>query len=227
MPEIIEDLLPPGKLRPAVGGQSAQREDVEERAAGEQDDEQDREQKSGNGVADDDDAGGPHVELRAVAHRLADAERDRDQIAQERHPDAERDRDRQLLLDELQHADVAEIALAEIEAHIVPEHDEEALVGRLVETELLFQALDEFGVEPLGAAVFGVDVELAAALQRAAGAEIAAGGTGNTRGRAGVGAGKLGDDAFDRAAGGELHHDERHQHDPEEVGIMKRRRRTI
>ena len=49
-------------------------------------------------------------------HRLADAERDRDQVGQQRHPEAERDRDRQLLLDQLQHADVAEIALAEIEA---------------------------------------------------------------------------------------------------------------
>ena len=116
VPEIIEDFVPPGELRPAVRYQSAQRKDLKERAAGEQDDEQNGEQKARNGVADDDHAGGPDVERRAVLHRLADAERDRDQIAQKRHPDAERDRDRQLLLDELQHADVAEIALAEIEA---------------------------------------------------------------------------------------------------------------
>ena len=57
--------------------------------------------------------------------------------------------------DQLEHARVAEIALAEIEAEIVPHHHEEALVGRLVEAELLLQALDEFGIEALRAAIFG------------------------------------------------------------------------
>src|ERR1700733_2296328 len=128
VPEIIEDFFPPRKLRPAVGGQSAQREDIEERAAGKQDDEQDREQESGDRVADDDHTGRPHVELRAVAHGLADAERYRNQITEQRHPDPERDRDRQLLPDELQDADVAEIALAEVEAHVVPQHEEKALI---------------------------------------------------------------------------------------------------
>src|SRR3984885_11299878 len=186
VPEIIEDLLPQRKLRPAVRGQPAQRENLEERAAGEQDDEQDREQESGDGVPDDDDAGGPGVERRAVAHRLADAERDRNQVAQQRHPDAERDRDRQLLLDQLDHGDVAKIALAEIKAQIVTEHDEKSLIGRLVEAELLFQAFDEFGGEPLGAAIFRIDVALGAALH-AARAEIA-GGAGNARGRPGIAA---------------------------------------
>ena len=46
VPEIVDDLPVPGKLRPAVRGQPAQREDVEERAAGEQDDQQDREQEA-------------------------------------------------------------------------------------------------------------------------------------------------------------------------------------
>jgi hypothetical protein len=82
VPEIIADLVIPGELRPAVRHQSAQRKDLKERAAGEQDDKQNGEQKSRNGVADDDDAGRPHVERRAVLHRLADAERDGDQIAQ-------------------------------------------------------------------------------------------------------------------------------------------------
>src|SRR5580704_1729907 len=217
VPEVIQDLVPQRKLRPAVRRQPAQRENLEERAAGEQDDEQDREQESGDGIADDDDAGGPGVERRAVAHRLADAERDRDQVAQKRHPDAERDRDRQLLLDELDHGDVAEIALAEIEARVVAEHDEKALIGRLVEAELLFQALDEFRVEPLGAAIFRIDVALGAGLH-AARAEVAAGGAGDARGRPGIAAGELRDDALHRPAGGELHHDERHQHDPENRG---------
>src|ERR1700692_1375225 len=173
MPEIIEDLLPQGKLRPAFRHQSAQRKNLKERAAGEQDDEQNGEQKARNGVADDDDAGGPDVELRSVAKRFADSERDRDQIAQQRHPDAERDRYRQFFFDQLQHADVAEIALAEIEARIVPHHDEKTLIGRLVEAELLFQTLDELGIEALGAAIFRTEIELSAGRHRAAGAENA------------------------------------------------------
>ena len=51
---------------------------------------------------------------------------------------------------------------------------------------------------------------------RTARAEIAAGGTGDARGCAGIVTGKLRDDALHRAAGRELHHDERHQHDPED-----------
>src|SRR5262250_1360849 len=112
-------------------------------------------------------------------HRLANAERNRDQIAQQRHPDSERDRNRELLLDELQHADIAEITLAEIEAHIVPQHDEEALVSRLVKAELLFEALDEGGVEPLRAAVLGIDLGRGPARRGAARAKIAARGARN------------------------------------------------
>ena len=216
MPEIIGDLVVPGELRPAVRYQSAQRKDLQERAAGEQNDEQNGEQESGNGIADDDDAGGPDVERRAVPHRLADAERNRDQIAQQRHPDAERDRDWEFLLDQLDDADVAEIALAEIEARIVPQHQEKALIGRLVEAELLFQALDEGGIEPLRAAIFGVDLHLRGAAG-ALGAEITTG-TGDARGCAGVAAGELRDDALHRAAGRELYHREGHQHDPEDGG---------
>src|SRR5262249_59750830 len=153
-----------------------QRENIEERPAGEQDDEQDREQESGNGVADNDGARGPHVEVRSVLDRFADAERDRDQIGQQGKPDAERDGDRQLLLDELEHRGVAKIALAEIEAQIVPQHEEEALVGWLVEAELLLQALDEFRVEALRATIFRARrVHRGAAAGLTARTEIAAG----------------------------------------------------
>ena len=115
-----------------------------------------------------------------------------------------------------QHAHVAEVALAEVEAQVVPEHEKKALVGGLVEAELLLQAFDEFGIEPLCTTIFGVDIELPARLQRPARAEVAAGRAGNARGRPGVVSGQLGDDAFDRPAGRELHHDERYQHDPED-----------
>src|SRR5207244_8787875 len=160
---------------------------------------------------------GPYVELRAVLDRLANAERDRNQIGQEREPDAERDRDRQLLLDELENGGVAKIALAEVEARIIPQHDEEALVGRLVEAELLLQALDEFGIEALRTAIFrGHRIDRDGAAGLAAGAKIAAGAAGDARGRAGIGAGELRNHALDWPAGRELHHHERHQHDAEQ-----------
>src|SRR5262249_37535876 len=155
MPEIVDDLSGNRQLRPIVGGQSAQREDIEERAASEQNDEQNGEQESRDRVADDDHARSPRVELRAVLDRLANAERDRDQVSQERQPGSERNRDRQLLLEELKKGGVAKIAHAAIEPRLVPQHQEKSLVSWLVEAELLFQALDEFGVEALSTAVFG------------------------------------------------------------------------
>src|SRR5260370_7658762 len=81
--------------------------------------------------------------------RLADAERDRDQVGQQRQPEAERDRDRHLLLDQGENAHIAEIALAEIEPAVVPQHQGEALIGRLVEAEFLLEAGDEFPTAPL------------------------------------------------------------------------------
>src|SRR5690606_14835995 len=93
------------------------------------------------------------IEGRAVLHRLADAERDRDQIGNQRDPQAERDRYRHFLQDQVDHGNVAEIALAEIEAGIVPNHQAEALERWLVEAELLLQLGDEFGIEPLRAAI--------------------------------------------------------------------------
>src|SRR5690606_8365437 len=106
-----------------------------------------------NGIADDDEAAGPYVESRAVLNRLAYAERDRDQIGDQRDPQAERNRHRHLFEDEVDDRNVAEEALAEVEAGIVPQHPEEAFQRRLVEAELLFQPGDEFGIEPLCAAI--------------------------------------------------------------------------
>src|SRR4029077_10847550 len=131
MPEVVEDLCGDRQLRPIVGGQPTQRENVEERATGEQDDEQNRKQEARNRVADDDDARSPRVELRAVLDRLADAEGDRVQMGQEREPNGERNGGRQVLACELENGGVAKIALAEIEPRIVPQHQEKALVGRL------------------------------------------------------------------------------------------------
>src|SRR4029078_5475625 len=89
----------------------------------------------------------------SAAQYLPNAKRIQDQIRQQCHPDSERHRYRQLLLDQLQDADIAEIALSEVKADVVPEHQRKARVGRLIEAELLFELLDELGIETLRATV--------------------------------------------------------------------------
>src|SRR5690606_8628523 len=108
--------------------------------------------------------------------------------------------------------DVAEIALAEIEADIVPQHQEEALGGWLVEAELLFKLRDELRVEALGAAI---------ARGRPARLEALAGHVGaRARSKARVcPAGLpryLGNHLLDGSARRELYHDEGNEHDAEQ-----------
>jgi len=79
----------------------------------------------------------------------------------------------ELFLDKLKHARVAEKALAEIERGEIPQHKPEALIGRLVEAELLLQALDEFRIEALRAAIFRADVAARGALPLRACAKVA------------------------------------------------------
>src|SRR5690606_20762697 len=131
--------------------QPARWEPLEERRAREHDEQKHGDEEARDRVAKDEDAAGPGVERLAVLHRLADAERDRDEVGQQRHPYPERYGDGQLLLDEIEDTDVAEVALAEVERQVIPHHHVEALVGGLVEAKLLFEGFDESGVEPLRA----------------------------------------------------------------------------
>src|SRR5918995_2893771 len=215
MPEIVGDLEIPGQLRPVLRYEPTQRENLQEGPAGEQHDQEHGDEKARNGVADDDHRAGPHIEARSVLHRLANAERNRDRIGEQGHPQAERDRDRHLLSNQAEHAGIAEIALTEIEQQIVLDHHEEALIGRLVEAELLLQARDEFGIEPLRAAIFGWRryVPWYAALALLA-REVAAPAA-EHRGGAHVGAAELRDQLLDRTARRELHDHEGHEHDAE------------
>ncbi len=215
MPEVVDDARRPGQLVPVRRGQAAQREPVEIAAAGEQDDQQDREQEGRHRVADDDQARGPDVEPRAVAHRLGDAEGNRDQIGQERRPDAERDRNRHPFDHEVGDLAVLEEALAEIEGQVVAQHDEEALVHRLVEAELLLQFRDELRVQPLGAAIASRRPLL---LGRGLGAGADLGARPAAEACRGLDRGALqpGEDLLDRAAGGRLDDQEVEDHDPEQ-----------
>src|SRR5215475_9279823 len=100
--------------------QTSQRKPVEKRPSGEQYDQQNGKQEARYSIADDDDARSPDVKRRAVGDRLLDAERDGNQVGGERHPKPERDGDGQFFLNQVDHADVAEIALAEIKARVIP-----------------------------------------------------------------------------------------------------------
>jgi hypothetical protein len=166
--------------------------------------------EAGNGVGDDHHAAGPHVEGRTVLHRLADAERNGDQVRYQRDPEAERDGDRHLFQDQIQHRNVTEIAVAKIEAGIVPEHLEEAFEWRLVEAELLFQLLDEFRIQPLRAAIFVafspcIEIAARARVSTTAGNRVAALLAGNARNH-----------LLHRSARRELDDKERHGHDAEQ-----------
>ena len=157
-------------------------------------------------------------------HGLADAERDRDGVGQQRHPEPERDRDRQLLLDQGQDRHVAEIALAEIEPRVVPQHDPEALDGRLVEAELRLQLLDESRIEALRATIFGGRLgRTAARLVLPAAGKVAAATAGDPRRRRRVVALKLRQHALHRTAGRELNDDEGNEHDPEQCRDHQKR----
>src|SRR5690606_25280907 len=114
------------------------------------------------------------------------------------------------LLDEVDHADIAEIAATEIESQIVPQHLAETFQRRLVETELLFQIGDELRVQPLRAAIFGID---RAAVDSAL-PEIAATARKAVESVAAL-SGKLRDHPLDRTAGGELNDGEGNGHDAE------------
>ena len=88
---------------------------------------------------------------------------------------------------------------------------------RLVEAELDLELLDEFGVEPLGAAVLEVCRLIRPAQDLAlAAAGFAAFAAADPRRGVDIGALDLRDDALDRPAGSELDDGEGHQHDPEQ-----------
>lgn len=98
--------------------------------------------------------------------------------------------------------------LAEIEAHVVPDHADETFERRLVEAELLLELGDEGRVQPLCAAILEV-----AALLHAAAEIVAAAGDAVHRPAF---AGEARQHLLDRAAGRELDDDEGNGHDAEQ-----------
>jgi len=86
----------------------------------------------------------------AVHHRLGECLSGSRSIGPGCHPDSSDTRDRHLFLDQLQHADIAKIALAEIEPREI-HTSARSVSAPLVEAELLFQPLCDSGLQPLRA----------------------------------------------------------------------------
>ena len=148
VPQVVAHLGQGAQVIEVVRGQPTQGKPVEVGAAGEQDDQQDGEQEAGNGVGHEDDGAAPDVEGLPVAHRLGDAQRNGDGVDQQQRPKPEGNRHRQPLQHQVHHGAILEVAVAEIEAQIVPHHQQKAFVGWLVEAELLLEAGDQFRVQP-------------------------------------------------------------------------------
>ena len=212
MPEIVANLGRPRQAIEIVREQTPEREHIEIAAPGKHHDQHDGKQKAGHRIADNNHRAGPHIEPGSVAHRLGNAQGYGNSIGQQCHPQAQRDRHRHFFDHQVDHRDIAKIALAKVKADVVAQHEEEALERRLVEAELLLQLLDEFRVQPLRAAIFAARA-FTAGLGGIAGAEVAAGFARNARGGRNISAGKLGNHLFHRPARGELNHQKTHRHD--------------
>ena len=139
MPEIIRDFAQQRQLVKIFRGQTAQGKNLIVRAAGKHHQQQDRKQKARNGIGHDDQTAGKSIKAAAIAHRFANAQRDRHQIGNQGRPQPQRYGDRHLFQHQIHHADRAEITFAKIEAHIVPHHLQEPLHRRFVKAEFFFQ----------------------------------------------------------------------------------------
>ncbi len=141
-------------------------------------------------------------------HRLADAERDRDDVGDHGRPQAERNRHRHLFQHEVDHADRAEIALPEVEVHVVPDHRQEPFERRLVEPEFALEVGDELGRQPACADVVVGSAAACRDLSPAPGDAL----------EHVAFALDLGQDLFDRPARDELHQGKVDDHDSEQRG---------
>src|SRR5262249_7088363 len=114
---------------------------------GEQNHQHHGEEEARYGNTDDDDTARPDIESAAVAHGLANTERDRDQVSEQRRPRTERNRHRQLLDDQVRHLAISKEAVAEVEGEIVAHHHQKALGRRLVEAVEPLELLEGIGID--------------------------------------------------------------------------------
>ena len=204
MPQVIQNLADHAQLVPIVGCQPPEREDLPVRPARKQHQQQDGKQKARDRIGHNDHARGPCVEFGAVPDRLANAQRDRDQIGDDRGPQPQRDGHGQLFGHQRQHGFRPEIALPEIEAQVVPHHQEKPFHRRFVEAKLALQLLDELLGQALGTLVAAIAfLDLQVRLIHPA----------IDRGKRVPLAFKIGKDLLHRAAGDKLCQGEIHQHD--------------
>ena len=207
VPEIISHFAQQRQFVEIVRGQAAQREYLEIRPARKQDQQQDRKQKTGDGIGNDDHARSPCIKGRAILDSLADTQRDRHRIGNKRGPQAQRDRDGHFLQHQINHADRAKIAVPEVQPNVIPQHREEALQRRFVETELALKLGDELGRQAPRAGIFAV--------RSGTGTDARIPATGKTLEHIALTL-HLRDDLLDGTARHELHQREIDHHDPQQ-----------
>ncbi len=148
MPEIIKDFGTKRQVTPTFRDNPAQRKPLKIATTRKQNQQQHGEQKRRHRLPNGDNSRCPDIERGAIAHGLADAERNRHEIDDERRPESERNRDGKLLRNQRHHWHIAEKTGAEIEPRILFQHDPEALGRGLVEAILLIELGDEVGINP-------------------------------------------------------------------------------
>src|SRR5262249_32135150 len=141
------------ELRPVERSEAPKGEPLDERAAREQHEQHDAHHEARDRVAEQHDERRDGIEARAGAHRLCDAERQRDEIDQEKRPHPEADRHRQLLEYQLPYVLVVKKAPAEIETGVLAEHVEKSLGCGPVEAVKLLDLLDAFRIDTLASPI--------------------------------------------------------------------------
>ncbi|MNN20306.1 hypothetical protein D3C81_1335790 [compost metagenome] len=156
MPEVVGDLAQQAELAEVFRNQPAHRKPVQRGTASKQHDQQQGEQERRQGIANDDQAAAPGIERRAVAHRLADPQRNRHQVGDQRGPEAERQGHRHLLQDQVGNLGAAKEAGTEVQPGILAEHQPQAFRRGLVEAVLALDVFQQLGVQAAAGARAGV-----------------------------------------------------------------------
>ena len=139
VPQVIDDARTPAELVPVARREATQREPLQLTAKHHQ--QHHAENKARNRVADQHQQRRDQIEARTGAHRLGDAKRHRNEIADEKRPQPKADRHRQFLDDQRADIAVLEKAFTQVEARKLPQHLPKAFMRRFVEA---VQRLDLF-----------------------------------------------------------------------------------
>ena len=134
VPQIILDFARPRQRVKIIADQTALREPRKKAASAKQHQQHQTQHKRRYGITDQHHHPRYRIKTAAVAHRLGNAQRDTNQISQEKRPQAQAHRHRHFLFDQLEHGFMMEKTLAQIKTGKPPHHIRKPRQRRLVET---------------------------------------------------------------------------------------------